>query len=139
VIVVFSTVFSIILNIILIPFWDITGAAIATLLSQFIYWYACYYFSQKAFYIPYEMRKITTMFLIGAGLSFCSLFLNGMPLLPRMILKTGCLISFPFILYLFNFYESIELQSIRGFIVKWSNIKTFKNNLKSLKGITDDE
>jgi len=139
IIVVFCTILSLALNFLLIPIWDITGAAIATFLSQFIYWYACYYFSQKVFFIPFEIRKITIMFIIGAALSFSSLFLNGMSLLPRMILKTGCLISFPFILYLLNFYEPIELQSIRGFIIKWSNIRTFKDNLKSLKGITDDE
>jgi hypothetical protein len=79
------------------------------------------------------------MFLTGAVLSFSSLFLNGLDLFPRMILKTGCLFSFPFILYLFNFYEQAELQAIRGFVNKWSKINNFKENLKSLKGITDDE
>jgi O-antigen/teichoic acid export membrane protein len=138
IIVVFATLISLALNLLLIPLWDITGAAIATLLSQFIYWFACYYYSQKVFYIPYEIRKITVLLLIGAVLSFSSLFLNGLDLLPRMIIKTGCVISFPFILYLFNFYEPVELQAIRGFVVKWSKMKNFKDNLKSIKGIKDD-
>jgi O-antigen/teichoic acid export membrane protein len=137
-IVVISTILSLVLNIIFIPVWGITGAAVATLLSQFIYWLACYYFSQKVFFIPYEIRKITIMFLCGAALSFSSLLLNGMDLVPRMFIKTVCLVSFPFILYLFNFYEPVELQSIRGFINKWSNIKNLKSNLSSLKGITDE-
>jgi O-antigen/teichoic acid export membrane protein len=137
-IVVLSTVLSLVFNIIFIPIWGITGAAVATLLSQFIYWIACYYFSQKAFFIPYEIRKITIMFFCGAVLSFSSLIINGMDLIPRMFIKTACLISFPFILYLFNFYEPIELQSIRGFINKWSKIKNLKTNLNSLKRITDD-
>jgi len=55
-----------------------------------------------------------------------------------MIIKTLCLVSFPFILYLFNFYEPIELQVIRGFITKWSKIKDLKTNLHSLKGISDE-
>ncbi len=138
IIVVFSTLLSLGLNFLLIPLWDITGAALATLLSQFVYWFACYYYSQKVFYVPYEIRKISIMFLIGAVLSFSSLFLNGMELLPRLIIKTGCFISFPFILYLLNFYETVELQAIRGFVIKWSKFKNFKNNLNSLKGITDD-
>jgi O-antigen/teichoic acid export membrane protein len=137
-IVVFSTVLSIALNFLLIPVWDITGAAIATLLSQFIYWYACYYYSQKVFYVPYEIRKITVMLVTGAVLSFSGLLLNGLDLLPRMLIKTAELISFPFILYLFNFYEPIELQSIKGLFNKWSKIKNLKTNLHSLKGITDD-
>lgn len=138
IIVVFATIISLALNLLLIPLWDITGAAIATLLSQFVFWLACYYYSQKEFYIPYEIRKITVLLLTGAVLSFSSLFLNGLDLLPRMIIKTGCVVSFPFILYLFNFYEPVELQAIRGFVVKWSKIKNFKNNLKSLKGIADE-
>ena len=32
------TVFGLGINILLIPVWDITGAAIAYLLSQFVYW-----------------------------------------------------------------------------------------------------
>jgi O-antigen/teichoic acid export membrane protein len=137
-IVVFSTILSLALNFLLIPIWSITGAAIATLLTQFIYWYACYYYSQKVFYVPYEIRKLSVMLIIGAALSFSSLLINGMDLLPRMLLKTVCLVSFPFILYLFNFYEPIELQAIRGFIVKWSKIKDLRNNLKSFKEITDE-
>jgi hypothetical protein len=78
------------------------------------------------------------MFFCGAVLSFSSLLVNDMDLLPRMIIKTVLLVSFPFILYLFNFYEPVELQSIKGFITKWSKIKNLKSNLSSLKGITDD-
>jgi O-antigen/teichoic acid export membrane protein len=138
IIVAVSTLISIGLNLLLIPIWDITGSAIATLLSQLIYWYACYYYSQKVFFVPYEIRKIIVMLIIGAGLSFSGMLINTLDLLPRLILKTGCLISFPFILYLFNFYEDVELQAIRGFFNKWSKIKNFKQNLNSLKGITDE-
>lgn len=138
-IVVFSTLLSICLNFLLIPIWDITGAALATLLSQFVFWLISYYYSQKAFYVPYEIRKIFILIFFGAALSFSCLFLNKMDLIPRLILKTGCLVSFPFILYLFGFYEPVELQAIRGFTSKWSNIRNLKDNLKSLTGLTDDD
>jgi O-antigen/teichoic acid export membrane protein len=137
-IVVFSTVMSLVLNILLIPVWDITGAAIATLLSQFIYWYACYIYSQKVFFVPYEIKKIIVMLLTGISLSLSGLLINGMDLLPRMIIKLVCLFSFPFILYLFNFYEPIEIQSIKGFLNKWSKMNNLRSNLKSLKGISDE-
>jgi O-antigen/teichoic acid export membrane protein len=137
-IVVFSTVLSLVLNILFIPLWGITGAAVATLLSQVIYWLSCYYYSQKVYYVPYEMKKMTVLLLTGAVLSFSGLFINGLDLFPRMVIKTGCLLSFPFILYLFNFYEPVELKFIRGFFIKWSDIKNFKNNLNSLKGITEE-
>jgi len=137
-IVVLATVSSLIINLLLIPLWDMTGAAVATLLSQFIYLIACYYFSQKAFFIPYETRKILIMFLTGAALSFSGLIFNEINLLPRLLFKTGALISFPFILFLFNFYEPVELQSIKGFLAKWANPKNLRDNLKSLKGIRDE-
>lgn len=138
IIVVFSTVVSLALNILLIPVWDITGAAVATLLSQFIYWYVCYHYSQKAFYVPYEIGKLTIMLATGAVLSFSGLLINNLDPLPRIIIKTVCFASFPFILLLFNFYEPVELQAIRGFVKKWSKIKNLKSNLNSLKGITDE-
>lgn len=139
IIVALSTVISLLLNILLIPLWDITGAAIATLLAQFIYWYACYHQSQKVFYVPYEIRKIALLLIIGAALSFSSLILNGMSLLPRLLIKTGCILSFPFILFLFNFYEPVELQAIRGFVSKWSKIKNLRKNLNSIRGISDED
>ncbi len=139
VIVVFSTILSLALNFLLIPVWDITGAAIATLLSQFIYWYACYFYSQKVFYVPYEIGKIVIMLVTGSVLSFSSLFINGLDVMPRLIIKTACFVSFPFILYLFNFYEPVELKSIGGFLNKWSKIKNLKSNLNSIKGISDNE
>jgi O-antigen/teichoic acid export membrane protein len=138
IIVVADLIISIGLNILLIPIWDITGAAIATLLSQFLYWYACFHFSQKVFYVPYEMRKIVLILVVGAALSFSALLINRLELLPRLLLKTVCVISFPFVLYLFGFYEPVELQAIRGFVAKWSKLGNLRANLKSLKGITDE-
>jgi O-antigen/teichoic acid export membrane protein len=138
-IVVFSTLISLLFNILFIPLWGITGAAIATLLSQVLYWFACHYYSQKVFYIPYEMRKMASLLVTGAVLSFSAIFINGLDLLPRMVIKTVSLLSFPFILYLLNFYEPVELKYIKGFITKWSDLKSLTSNLKSLKGITEDK
>jgi O-antigen/teichoic acid export membrane protein len=138
IIVIFSTLLGLGLNFLLIPLWDITGAAIATLLTQFIFFLVCYYYSQKEFFVPYEVRKIFVLVLTGAILSFSCLFLNKLGLFPRLILKSLFLFSFPFILYLFRFYEPVELRSIRGFISKWSKIKNLKSNLSSLNLITDD-
>jgi hypothetical protein len=78
------------------------------------------------------------MFLTGALLSFAGFFLNEMHIVPRLIIKTMCVISFPFLLYLFNFYEQVELQSIRGFVTKWSDLRNLRKNLRSLKGIQEE-
>jgi len=137
-IVVASTILGLAFNLLLIPVLGITGAALATLMSQVFYWYACHYFAQKSFYIPYETGKIATMLIAGTILSFSSLLLNDLDLLPRLLLKTAGVLSFPFILYLFHFYEPAELQAISGFVRKWKNLRDLRRNLNSLKGIRED-
>jgi len=138
IIVVFSSIINILLNILLIPRFNIFGAATAAILTNILYWLGCYYFSQKAFFIPYELSKLTIIFITGALLSFSGLLLSDMELLPRLLLKTLILISFPFILYFLRFYEPAELQSIKGFFTKWSNLKNLGENLRSVKKIGDD-
>lgn len=137
-IVVFSALISLGLNILLIPGWDIMGAAIATLLTQLIYWLSVYYFSQRVFHVPYELIKILLIVVAGMIISFACQLFNGMELLPRLLLKTACVFSFPFILLLFNFYEDAEWQAIKGFVKKWSKPGRLGENLKSLKNIRDD-
>jgi O-antigen/teichoic acid export membrane protein len=125
------------LNLVLIPLWGIIGAAMATLTAQLIYWLITYYFSQKEFHIPYELRKLFIMLIIGAILSSTGLVINDLSLALRLIIKSACIISFPFILGLFSFYETVELKAIRGFVVKWSDLKKLGDNIKSLKAIKD--
>jgi len=136
--VVISALLNIVLNILLIPKWNIFGTAVATLLTQIIYWMLNYYFSQKEYFIPYEKRKVLIMYLTGGLLSFAGLFLNEMHIIPRLIIKTTCVLVFPFLLYLFGFYETAELQAIRGFIVKWSDLRNLGKNLRSLNGIQNE-
>jgi O-antigen/teichoic acid export membrane protein len=138
-IVVGATILSLILNILLIPRWDITGAAIATLLSQMFYWIACYRFAQKAFFVPYELKKIFILLFIGTLFSFSSLFLNDLDLALRLVIKSFLVIIFPFILYVFNFYDRVEIEAIKGFAAKWSNLRMLKKNLISLKDIKDED
>lgn len=137
-IVLFAGIMTLGLNLVLVPLLGMTGAALATLLAQVLYWYMIHYFSQKEFYIPYEYRKIFIMMLVGAGLSCAGLLMNDLHLILRLVLKTGLTLSFPFILYLFNFYEPVELRSIKGISRKWSDLKNFRENVRSLKGIKDE-
>lgn len=133
--VVISCILNLILNILLIPRLDILGAALATIVTQLCYWLMNFYFSQKELFIPYELRKITLLFLTGGLLSFSGLLMTDLPLIIRILIKTGCLAAFPFILYFFGFYEQAELQAIKGFITKWMNIKNLRRNMQSLHAI----
>ena len=133
-----ASVLNLLLNIALIPLWGIVGAAIATLTAQLIYWLITYYYSQKEYPIPYEINKILIMLVVGGILSCAGLVINDLSLPLRLIIKSACIISFPFILGLFNFYEPVELQAIRGFVIKWSDLKRFGDNIKSFKAIKDE-
>lgn len=135
--VVISSILNILLNILLIPRWNIIGAAVATLLTQFVFWLIGYVFSQREYFIPYELKKIALMFFIGAILSFMGLIVNEIHVIPRLAIKSACIISYPFILYFLDFYEPVELKSIRGFISKWSDIKNLNKNIRSLKGLAN--
>ncbi len=137
-IVIVSSVLNLLLNLWLIPLWNAMGAAFATLISQLFYWMYMHYTAQKAFFIPYENKKILMIFVSGGILSLSGLLLNDLTLVPRLLIKTLCLLSYPFILYIFKFYEPVEIQSIRGFVKKWSHIKNFRENIMSLKGIKDE-
>ncbi len=133
-IVIFSTALNILLNILLVPRFNVIGAAAATIITNLIYWFACYYYSQQALFVPYELRKILIIFIVGTALSFSGVVFNDMQLLPRLVLKSVALLSFPFILYLLKLYEPAELKAIRGFAVKWGSLRKLVENLRSLRG-----
>jgi O-antigen/teichoic acid export membrane protein len=134
-VVVITTILSLLLNIVLIPLWDITGSAIATLLSQLIYFGIIFYYAQKNYFIPYEYRKLIILFLLGTLFSFSSLFINDFSLIIRLVIKSSLFLCFPFILYFFRFYDEIELQAISGFVRKWKNLRKLKENLASIREI----
>lgn len=136
--IVVATIINIALNMILIPKWNITGAAIATVVTQIIYWFMNYNKSQKEYFIPYELGKVALMLALGSAISFAGLFMAELDLVPRLLLKSLCLVSFPFILYLFNFYEPVEIQAIKGFFIKWKDPRKLRENLKALKHSLND-
>jgi O-antigen/teichoic acid export membrane protein len=138
IIVLVTSVLSLLLNILLIPVWDITGCALATLISQAIYWALVLFYSQKHFYIPYELRKIIIMIVTGVLISLIPIAINDLSLVYRLIIKSLLFLSFPFILYFLRFYEQAELDAISGFIKKWSKPGQLRENLRSLRNIRED-
>jgi O-antigen/teichoic acid export membrane protein len=120
------------LNILLIPWFGAEGAAFASLLSQMVYFLGLFYFSNKLYPIPFEWFKIALMFVLGLILVYASLLTNNMSLSIRLLVKCSAIISFPFILYLFNFYEEAELKQIAHIWKSWRNPARWKANLKDL-------
>ncbi|WP_297094236.1 lipopolysaccharide biosynthesis protein [uncultured Draconibacterium sp.] len=118
------------LNILFIPLWDIYGAAAATLISQFIYMCVTYYAAQNQYKIPYEVNKLVIAILVAGTITFVGILIKDIQILWRLSLKIILLGSFPFILLLFNFYEKVEIESIKNIFASWRNPKMLKENLK---------
>jgi len=114
------------LSLLLIPKWHYYGAAVATLISEIIYFFLTYYYAQRYYRIPYELIKIFKITIIISIFTVATYYLNGLPLVYRLVIKTSMLASFPFILYFLNFYEAVELERLKGAFHKWKNPSNWK-------------
>lgn len=127
------------LNIAFIYFFSMMGAAVATLISQFIYLLLVWKYSQKYYYIPYEAGKILKIVITGIVLSVLASLSNRLPIIPAVFVKLVLLASFPLILYFWNFYEKIELDRLHGFWLKWKNPAKWISNIREGKKRTGSE
>jgi O-antigen/teichoic acid export membrane protein len=121
------TAVNMVLNIVLIPYLKINGASVSTLISQIILFIIILKAAQKQYYIPYEIRKIMLLIAIIIIISIPAILVNNMTLLFRLLIKTTLLASFPILLYLFGFFEVIEIQRIKEAFNKWKNPRTWIN------------
>jgi len=130
--VIITAVLNLVLNNILIRMMGNQGAALSKMLSMMVFFALTLYYAQRVYPIPYEMKRITIMLLTAGGLYGISMFFNSWGLAPRLVTKTLLIISFPFVLYFFKFYETIELNMIRGGWNKWSKPSEFRENIRRL-------
>jgi O-antigen/teichoic acid export membrane protein len=138
-VIIIVTALDIGLNILMVPFLGYIGAAIATFIAQTLYFVMIYYYAQKCYPIPYELGKVFKILLTGIAIYFISTLTADVVLWLRLIIKSLLIISYPFLLYLFAFYEPVELQRIREFWTKWKNPIALPGNLKDFFEKTNDE
>lgn len=119
-----ALIINVTLNFIFIPLFNMYGAALSNFISFFLLCYLCYRYSKKNYFFEYEWRKIflmTAVYIILV-LPFFYFQLNDLSLING-VLKLLALFAFPVILYYLNFYESIELERIKGFFNKYLKLK----------------
>jgi O-antigen/teichoic acid export membrane protein len=121
-ILILSTVFNLILNLILIPFYKMYGAAISTFISYIFSSIIIYIWSKKYYFIKWEIYKLSIAMLVGILLVLPFYLLKIDDLLISISLRILAIILFPFILYYLHFYESIEINTIKKFINKYIHI-----------------
>lgn len=122
-------------NILFITYLGALGAAISVALSQLLFFVLVYYYAQKTYHIPYELKKIALLIVVSFVLYLGSVFMADFHLVLRIVLKIVLIAMLPFILRFLNFYEAIELQKMREFWNKWKQLKNLMSNIKSLKGL----
>lgn len=108
-----ASLVNLILNILFIPIWSIMGAAFATLVSQIILFFFIYRYSYSCYPVEYELNKIFKLVMIGLILVFVSLLINNMDYLIRVVVKFALVISFPLIMYFFDFYDKNEIKALK--------------------------
>ena len=131
-IVVTVSITNIVANVIFIPLWQTLGASISALLSQFLFFILMYIFAQRQYYIPYEWKKILFISIFGIIIIGLGLIVQEAPFTISLLLKFLLVVSFPLILYFFNYFEAIEIERLHGAWIKWNNPLHWKKNIHEL-------
>lgn len=130
--VIITAVLNLILNIVLIRLLGNQGAALSKMISMLVFFALTLYYAQKVYPIPYELKRIAIMLLTAAGLYGISVLFNMWSLIPRLAAKSILICSYPFVLYLFRFYQPVELTALRSGWEKWRNPNEFQENVRRL-------
>lgn len=123
---------NLVLNIVLIRLWGNQGAALSKMLSMLVFFALTLYYAQKVYPIPYEMKRIVIMLIVASGLYGISVLFNSWNIVPRLAAKFILISSYPFVLYLFGFYQAAELNALQSGWNKWRSPGNFKKNILQL-------
>jgi O-antigen/teichoic acid export membrane protein len=110
------------LNLILVPLLGTYGAAIASMVSQFIFFLIIHSYAQKHYHIPYRLDRVFSIIIIGIILFIAGFMFNGYSLEIRILAKFVALILFPVLLFVFRVFDKSEIDSIKSFIASFRNI-----------------
>ncbi len=82
------------------------------------------------------------MIILGLSIMiyFLTLIFNPFTPVVRTVFKFTLILSFPFLLYLFGFYDPIEIERIKGIWKKWYNPTQWPENIRNfrIKDLEDD-
>lgn len=107
-----SLIIIVVWNICFIPRYGLIGAATSNLAGYIVRLSLIYYLSQRLYPIPYELKRLATMFSTAIVIYFIAQIFDLSS--PYLTLVTRSLIAatFPLVLFLFGFFHSGERQMI---------------------------
>jgi O-antigen/teichoic acid export membrane protein len=93
--VVMGAVLTVLGYVVLVPFWGKEGSAVASIVSTLITVILVYRYSQKLYFIPYNLSKVIPLILVCAVFCTFSVSLNAKPFdLLLMIVKGGAFLMY---------------------------------------------
>lgn len=101
------------LNVLLIPYFSKYGAAVGSIVGSFFLFLLSKIYSDKYYKIPYEHAKLAKIILIGTFFYVIFTLLGALSVFMTVLVKLVLVALFPVALYLWRFYEPVEVQTVR--------------------------
>jgi O-antigen/teichoic acid export membrane protein len=102
------------LNFILIPYWDMLGAAFATIVSYIVWNWLKLYYSAKYYDLHFDLRRLGYISAVGIGLYLVSLLVANTSYMPlNIVIKFLVLLAYPIIFFLTGFFTPDEKEYIK--------------------------
>ena len=111
------------LNFVLIPRYNIMGAAAATLVSYMLVAFLAYYFAQRSYRISYETRKMAKIILSGIIVYFVSTLVRIENLYLSIGIRTVFLCAYIAILYALGVIKNQDILKLKKIFVNSSKDK----------------
>jgi O-antigen/teichoic acid export membrane protein len=110
-----TAIMTIILNMIIIPYFKIYGAAMINVLSTFILFVLMSFYSKREWGKYFELNKLASMIVIGLIIVIANNLIFSDINKFSILIKFLICLTFPFLLYPLKFYEQIEIDKIAEF------------------------
>ncbi len=116
-----AAVLNIGLNLVLVPYWGIMGAALATLVAYIAWNVLKIHYSGKFYGLYFDIKRLGHITIIGAGLYIVSLLTAEIGSLSiEIFLKFILLLAYPVLFFLTGFFLPLEKVYMRRL---WKSIK----------------
>jgi O-antigen/teichoic acid export membrane protein len=110
-----AAILNTILNILLIPRFEMIGAAVATIISFFMMTALMYAFSERYYHIPFDFWAALKVSIIATGLYLAGVFLNA-NLAISILVKVGLVLSYFPLLVLLGVFSKTEVVALKAMI-----------------------
>lgn len=110
-----AAILILLLNWVLIPKFNMYGAAIAVAAANLFICFSTYIISQRLYPVNYDFVRVAKIVLAALFIYICSSLITNETSLSDIIIRTILIMSYPFLLALFRFYESEEIKRLVAF------------------------